>query len=89
MGQRRRGLLWGGSGRDAPTVSADLHNNRHIFCTAEDARLVPGPQQIRQDARLLDQLVGAGEECGRNAEAQRFRSFKIDHELESRGCLDG
>src|SRR6516225_11540230 len=27
-----------GGGLDAPTVSADLHNNRHIFCTAEDAR---------------------------------------------------
>ena len=30
-----------GSGLDAPTMSADPHNNRHIFCTAEDARLVP------------------------------------------------
>ena len=34
-------VVMNGSDLDAPSVSADTHNTRHFFCTAEDARLVP------------------------------------------------
>src|SRR6266536_5820097 len=38
----------------------------------------------RWSARLLDNVVGDGEDGGRYGHAQRLRGAQIDHELESR-----
>jgi len=46
-------VVMNGSDLDAPSVSADTHNTRHFFCTAEDARLVPIPAlSIRSKVRV-------------------------------------
>ena len=37
---------------------------------------------------LLDQLVGAGKQRGRDGDAQRFGCLEIDHELDFRGLID-
>ena len=50
----------------------------------EDAE--PRVRRLTRDIRariLLDHLVGAGEQRGRNCKSERFRSLEIDHELES------
>jgi len=39
------------------------------------------PQSGRSSA-LLDNLVGAGEQCWRHGEHERLRSLKVDHEVE-------
>jgi hypothetical protein len=44
------------------------------------------PQQI---ASLFDHLVGAGEQRGRDSEAQRLGRSEIDYQLELGGLLDG
>jgi hypothetical protein len=38
---------------------------------------------------LLDHLVGAVEQCGRNNETERLGGFKIDGKIELRRLLDG
>src|SRR5215813_11761230 len=38
--------------------------------------------------RLLDHLDGAGEDCGRDGEAERLRGLQVDHELEPGRLLD-
>ena len=37
----------------------------------------------------LDHLVGAGEEGGRDRDAERLRSLEVDDELEGSGLLNG
>ncbi len=39
--------------------------------------------------RLLDQVVGASQECGRYLQAQITRGPEIDDKLEGAGALDG
>ena len=41
-----------------------------------------GCEQSQQGSRLFDHLVGAAEQGIWNGEAERFRGFKIDHEIE-------
>ena len=36
----------------------------------------------------LDDIVGAGEQCGRNFKAERLGGFQIDHECESGRLID-
>jgi hypothetical protein len=44
--------------------------------------------QKRTLGRLFDDLVGAGDECRRDGEANRFRCFEVDCQLECAGLLD-
>jgi hypothetical protein len=36
----------------------------------------------------LDDLVGAGEDCGRDRQSERLSGLEIDYQLESGGLLD-
>ena len=51
-------------------------------------RQVSGPDPKRAPARLLDDLVGAGEDRGRDGQAERRGGFEIDDQLEGRRLLD-
>jgi len=44
--------------------------------------------QKRTLGRLFDDLVGAGDKCRRDGEANRFRCFEVDCQLECAGLLD-
>lgn len=48
-----------------------------------------GTHALQQNASLLDYLIGAGEQSGRDGEAQHFRSFEVDDQLEFGRLLDG
>src|SRR3954469_18694364 len=51
---------------------------------------MPPRRQEAQEflAVSFDHLVGTGEECGRDREAERGRGFKVDNKLEDSWLLD-
>jgi hypothetical protein len=44
---------------------------------------------VQQEAPLLNHVVGAGEQRGRDVEAERFRGLEIDNQLVFGGLLHG
>ena len=48
-----------------------------------------GSHQLALAPTLFDHLVGEGQQCRRNLEAERLGGLKIDDQLEFRGLLDG
>jgi len=49
---------------------------------------IRGPEQTQHELRLLDHLVGAGEQLWRHVEAERLRSDQADDQIESCWLLD-
>jgi hypothetical protein len=61
-----------------PIAAAAVSRGRVRFVPEADIR-----------PRLFDHLVGAGEQCGGNIEADCFGSLQVDDEFEFGGSLDG
>jgi hypothetical protein len=50
-------------------------------------RATTGCEQLQQNPRLFDHLVGDGEYIGRNFEAERLSGFEVEDQLELGGLL--
>ena len=70
-----------GSGLDAPTVSADPHSNRHIFCTAEDASRPTAQSHRRTNRSFLAPPCRAAVQArlDNNPGAMRTRRETVEH----------
>ena len=64
-------------------------HTRDIAAAVQEHNRATSPMSVMNSHRSFDHLVGAGEQCVRNLEAERPRGLEVDGQFELRWLLNG